>query len=63
LFTEYDPEKRLEIIHEIQKLGVDNAVYVYLYQVSHPIAMRNNVQDVWYHPGSTWVVSPVHKTK
>ena len=63
LFTEYDPDKRKAIIQEIQKLGVDNAVYVYLYQVAHPIAMRDNIQDAWFHPGSTWIVSPVHKTK
>ena len=63
LFTEFDAQKRLDIIHEIQKLGVDNAVYVYLYQVSHPIALRENVEDAWFHPGSTWVGGPVHKTK
>ena len=63
LFTEFDAQKRLDIIHEIQKMGVDNAVYVYLYQVSHPIALRENVEDAWFHPGSTWVGSPVHKTK
>lgn len=63
LFTEYDPAKRKAAIHEIQKLGVDNAVYVYLYQVNAPLAMRNNVHDVWFHPGLTWLDSPVYKTK
>ena len=31
------------LMKEIQKLGVDNAVYAYFYQVPHAIAMRDNV--------------------
>lgn len=61
LSTTVDPKKREEIVHEIQKLGVDNAVYVYFYRAATPIAMRENVQDIWFHPGGTWVPSPVYK--
>ena len=61
LMTTVDEQKRIEYVHEIQKLGVDNAVYLYFYQAATPIAMRDNVQDIWFHPGATWVASPVYK--
>ena len=57
----FDPQKRAAIVHEIQQLGVDNAVYVYFYRAATPIAMRENVEDIWFHPGGTWVPSPVYK--
>ena len=48
------------MIKEIQKLGVDNAVYAYFYQVPHAIAMRDTINpaDVWFHPGIDWIPSP-----
>jgi peptide/nickel transport system substrate-binding protein len=61
LSTTVDEQKRIQIVHEIQQLGVDNAVYLYFYRSATPIAMRDNVEDLWFHPGGTWVPSPVYK--
>jgi peptide/nickel transport system substrate-binding protein len=61
MMTEFNAQKRADIVKEIEKLGVENAVYVYLYQVPYPIAMRDNVEDAWFHPGIDWIPSPVHK--
>jgi peptide/nickel transport system substrate-binding protein len=61
LVTTFDDQKRIQIVHEIQQLGVDNAVYLYFYRAATPIAMRENVMDAWFHPGGTWVPSPVYK--
>lgn len=61
LVTTFDDQKRIEQVREIQQLGVDNAVYLYFYRAATPIAMRDNVMDVWFHPGGTWVPSPVYK--
>jgi peptide/nickel transport system substrate-binding protein len=61
MMTEFNAQKRADIVKEIEKLGVENAVYVYLYQVPYPIAMRDNVEDAWFHPGIDWVPSPVYK--
>jgi len=63
LMKEFDNNKRVAMVKEIQKLGVDNAVYAYFYQVPHPIAMRENVEDVWFHPGIDWIPSPAYKKK
>jgi hypothetical protein len=51
------------MVKEIQKLGVDNAVYGYFYQVPHAIAMGDPVEDVWFHPGVDWIPSPAYKKK
>jgi peptide/nickel transport system substrate-binding protein len=63
ILNEFDQKKRTEAVREVEKMGVDNAVYVYLYQVPHPIAMRDDVEDAWFHPGIDWVASPVYKKK
>jgi ABC-type transport system substrate-binding protein len=52
VMTEFSQQKRIDAVREIQKLGVDNAVYVYLYQVPHCVAMRDNVSNLWVHPGA-----------
>jgi peptide/nickel transport system substrate-binding protein len=61
ILNEFNRQKRIDAVHEVEKLGVDNAVYVSLYQVPYPIAMRRNVEDTWFHPGIDWVASPVYK--
>ena len=63
ILNEFNVQKRAEAVREVEKLGVDNAVYVSLYQVPYPIAMRDNVEDVWFHPGLDWIPSPVYKRK
>jgi hypothetical protein len=62
---EFDNSKRIAAIDEIEKLGVDNAVYAYFYQVPFAIAMRDNInpEDVWFHPGVDWIPSPAYKKK
>ena len=62
---EFDAQKRVALVKEIQKLGVDNAVYAYFYQVPHAIAMRDTINpaDVRSHPGIDWFPSPVYKKK
>ena len=61
ILNEFNRQKRVDAVHEVEKLGVDNAVYISLYQVPYPIAMRGNVEDTWFHPGIDWVASPVYK--
>jgi peptide/nickel transport system substrate-binding protein len=61
LSTTVDEQKRAQIVHQIQQMAVDNAVYLYFYRAATPIAMRDNVEDLWFHPGGTWVPSPVYK--
>ena len=65
LMKEFDNSKRTALIKEIEKLGVDNAVYAYFYQVPFAIAMKDtiNPEDVWFHPGIDWIPSPVSKKK
>jgi peptide/nickel transport system substrate-binding protein len=65
LMKEFDNSKRNALMKDIQKLGVDNAVYAYFYQVPHAIAMRDTINpaDVWFHPGIDWVPSPAYKRK
>jgi peptide/nickel transport system substrate-binding protein len=65
LMKEFDNSKRTALIKEIEKLGVDNAVYAYFYQVPFAIAMRDNInpEDVWFHPGIDWIPSPAYKKK
>jgi peptide/nickel transport system substrate-binding protein len=63
LMKEFDHNKRVALVREIEKLGVDNAVYAYFYQVPHAIAMRDNVENVWFHPGVDWIPSPSYKKK
>ena len=63
ILNEFNQQKRIEAVREVERLGVDNAVYVYLYQVPYPIAMRDNVEDAWFHPGIDWIASPVYKKK
>jgi peptide/nickel transport system substrate-binding protein len=61
--NEFNETKRKEATREMEKLAVDNAVYVYLYQVPHAIAMRDNVEGIWIHPGMDWMPSSAYKKK
>jgi peptide/nickel transport system substrate-binding protein len=45
-----DQAKRAELYSQVEKIGVENAVYVYLYQMSNMMAMRDEVQGEIYHP-------------
>ncbi len=63
LMKEFDNSKRVALVKEIEKLGVDNAVYAYFYQVPHAIAMRDDVMEIWFHPGVDWIPSPAYKKK
>jgi peptide/nickel transport system substrate-binding protein len=63
LMKEFNESQRVALTKEIEKLGVDNAVYAYFYQVPHAIAMKDNVEEVWFHPGIDWIPSPVYKKK
>lgn len=47
---EIDPAKRLKILQELQKLAVEEAVYVYLYQTTYRTAMRTWVKGYVYNP-------------
>jgi len=48
--AEPDPEKRLEMLKELQKIAVEDAVYVYLYQSTYRTAMREWVKGYVYNP-------------
>ncbi len=52
VMSEPNEQKRAAAVREIQTLGVENAVYGYLYQIPHCIALRQEVEDLWVHPGS-----------
>jgi len=43
-----DPQEREKMYIELEKRAVDQAVYVYLYQVQEPFAMRDNVKNFRY---------------
>jgi peptide/nickel transport system substrate-binding protein len=47
---EPDPAKRMQMFRQIQKIAVDDAVYVYLHQPVYRIAMRKSVQGYVYNP-------------
>ena len=47
---ETDPAKRLALFRQIQKIAVDEAVYVYLHQAVYRIPMRSRVQGYVYNP-------------
>jgi len=47
---EPDLAKRMQMFRQIQKIAVDDAVYVYLHQPVYRIAMRNRVQGYVYNP-------------
>jgi len=47
---EPDPAKRMQLFRQIQKIAVDDAVYVYLHQPIYRIAMRSRVQGYVYNP-------------
>lgn len=48
--AEPDPDKRLEMLKELQKIAVEDAVYVYLYQATYRTAMRTWVKGYVYNP-------------
>ena len=43
-----DQAEREKMYIELEKRAVDQAVYVYLYQVQEPFAMRDNVKNLYY---------------
>jgi len=47
---ETDPAKRLALFRQIQKIAVEDAVYVYLHQAIYRIPMRERVQGYVYNP-------------
>jgi peptide/nickel transport system substrate-binding protein len=47
---ETDPAKRLALFRQIQKIAVEDAVYVYLHQAIYRIPMRDRVQGYVYNP-------------
>jgi peptide/nickel transport system substrate-binding protein len=48
--AEPDPAKRLEMLKELQRIAVEDAVYVYLYQRTYRTAMREWVKGYVYNP-------------
>lgn len=47
---EPDPAKRMQLFRQIQKIAVDDAVYVYLHQAVYRIPMRSSVKGYVYNP-------------
>jgi len=47
---ETNPAKRAELFRQIQKIAVDDAVYVYLHQAIYRMPMRSRVQGYVYNP-------------
>lgn len=43
-----DKNKRKKLYQEVDKKAVNNAIYVYLYQLSNQIAVRDNIKDFYY---------------
>ncbi len=46
--TVADPDARDRLYKELELRAVDQAIYVYLYQVQEPFAMRDNVKNLYY---------------
>ena len=43
-----DPAEREKMYIELEKMAGDQAIYVYLYQVQEPFAMRDNIKGFYY---------------
>jgi peptide/nickel transport system substrate-binding protein len=54
--TTLDPEKRVKIYHDIQKILLDDAPWVYISHATNLYAIRKNVKNFHPHPtGVTWL--------
>jgi ABC-type transport system substrate-binding protein len=46
--TVADQQEREKMYKELELRAVDQAIYIYLYQVQEPFAMRDNVKNLHY---------------
>lgn len=55
-----DPEERREMYHEIQRIHMEEAPFVYLYVIPYIDALRERVQGFFHHPMGHYVFKNIH---
>ncbi|MRG87889.1 glutathione ABC transporter substrate-binding protein [Salinibacillus xinjiangensis] len=56
---ETDPEKRLEIYAEAQKIEVEDAPAIFLRYDENLVAVNNNVEGFWMHPAGIYMIDDI----
>ena len=58
---EFDPEKRLPIFEQVQKLIWDDQPFLYLFSMVNLYGMQNNVSGFTILPSGDWIPGPITK--